>query len=73
MEAERIVPGAAEQFATDTALAVVLAEQGGDRASKHPQVFGGLAAQELAPHGDVVEQVTHLDARPRRAVPRTRG
>ena len=28
MEAELIVPGGAEQFATDTALAAVLAEQG---------------------------------------------
>src|ERR1700677_242513 len=46
MESELIVPGGAEQLATDTALAVVLAEQGCHHASEHPQVLGRRAILE---------------------------
>ena len=39
MESELIVPGGAEQLAADTALTLVLAEQGHRHAPEQPQVF----------------------------------
>src|SRR5579859_7255068 len=46
MESELIVPGGAEQLAADTALAGILAEQGSNHASEHPQVLRGYTILE---------------------------
>src|SRR2546423_2808617 len=48
MAPEFIVPGGAEQLATDTALAGVLAEQGRRHTPKHPQVFRRRTVLETA-------------------------
>src|SRR6266581_7460555 len=46
MASEVIVPGGPEQLAADTALALVLAEQGSDHTAKHSQVLRSLSVLE---------------------------
>src|SRR5262245_35642833 len=60
MEAELIVPGGAEHLAADTALAVVLAQQGGYHATEHPQVLSRgpvLEPTVVLPENDIQHPV----------------
>src|SRR4051812_29198143 len=60
MEAELVVPGGPPQLAADAALALLLAEQGGDYPAQHPQVLRRRAVLEPAsvlPEDDIQHPV----------------